>query len=524
MKYSARRLMFVALGMIGLATTLRAGITVEASNSHPAVDEPITIVLTVTGATGPLILEPLPELEGLEMRVAGTPGRRLIVRDGKVQIEDYLILELIPHRAGVLELSGISIAAGDDTWLAPPVKITVGLPRAPALSGNPLTPLGAPALRILAEASPHHGYVGEALAVTYTLLGTGPVLRCLPAAPLEFPGFSVYSLPVGALAQPGSGSIRQIDGKAWRAWPLSRHLLTAVSPGPKLIPARQFRVALRDGERLGPEFMVEAPALRLEILAPPAGRAPAGYEGLVGDFLFTATLSPAQLAPGDYGELKLILKGRGGPFGAHPRLAVPPGLELRPPRENDLPAPPGELHREWIYPVFAGQEGRYRIGPATLAVFSPAQGDYEILSTSPLALAVGTKLTAVAEPPRPLLPPLPGRRKLLLAAVAGLALLLGGGLLQALYFSPAGRALRAAPADGASPEQLALWLRGALNHYLPQSLHGAPLPLQAERVAGPAARNLCEQLERARFASTQPPELSHLKKMLARCRWKRTAA
>ena len=48
--------------------------------------------------------------------VTVAPGAKCLVRDGKVLIEDYLILELIPHRAGVLELSGISQNLRELKW------------------------------------------------------------------------------------------------------------------------------------------------------------------------------------------------------------------------------------------------------------------------------------------------------------------------------------------------------------------------------------------------------------------------
>jgi hypothetical protein len=503
------------------APPLFAGITIDASTLTPDVNETVTLTVTITGATEPLVLGPLPELEGVTILATGS-GTRLRTLDGKVRVEDYLVVEVTPHRAGRLELSGIAVAAGADTWEAPVVRLTVGRPQAAPAPTEALAPR-SPKMRILAEATPRQSYIGEPVLVAYTLLAQGPILRCVPALPLDFPGFSAQLLNLIA-----GHTMQQLDGENYHSWPLSRHLLTAASPGHKLLPARPFRVAYRNGEQLGPEFTVEAPPLSLEILDPPGAHQPAAYEGLVGDYLLTAALDNPVVAPLQYATLKIQLNGRGQPFGSHPHLQLSNGLELKASRMTDHPAPPGEVRREWEFPILALQPGEYRLGPVTLSAFSPARGEYEILSTAPIRLTVrGSGAAAAAAAGwrsslarlRGLLNPRDFLLLLLLAALLAPAGLAG----YALFHSPAARALRERPAPAAPPEALARWARGAMAGYLPGPLRHAPLATQASQVCGAAGAALMQRLENARFGGGAAPSVEELTRCLSRLRWRRPA-
>jgi hypothetical protein len=510
---------FMAL-LGALSASLRAGITIEASNLTPEVNETVVLTVIITGATEQLVLGQLPELEGVTIRPTGS-GTRLRTLDGKVRIEDYLVVEVTTHRAGRLELTGIAVAAGADTWEAPAVKLTVGHPPAAPPTTETFAGRSAPKMRIVVEATPRESYIGEPVRVDYTLLAQGPVLRCVPALPLEFPGFSAQLLNLL-----GGHTQQRIEGELYHSWPLSRHLLTAASPGHKLLPARPFRVAYRDGEKLGAEFTVDAPQLSLEILEPPGTHQPAAYEGLVGDYLLTASLEPASVAPHQYATLKILLSGRGQPYGGHPHLQLPAGLELKSPRVNDQPAPPGESRREWTFPVLAVQPGEYRLGPVTLSAFSPARSEYEILSTAPLALKVRERTAGGAEPDGwttrfGALQALAKPRALLWLSALLLLLWLLRGPAVILLRSPAALALRRRPPAQSSPEQWALWLRVAMNPYLPAALRHAPLSAQAAHLSGSKGASIVRQLEHARFNAAPLPAAPDLTRLVAGLRWRK---
>lgn len=517
-----RRHGIAALLLSVLSSPLFAGITIEASNLTPDVNETVTLTVTITGATVPLVLAPLPELEGVTILPTGS-GTRLRTLDGKVRIEDYLVVEVTPHRAGRLELSGIAVAAGSDTWEAPVVRLTVGRPRLPPVPTESLAPR-SPKMRILAEATPRQSYIGEPVLLSYTLLAQGPILRCVPALPLEFPGFSAQLMSLA-----GGHAQRMLDGENYHSWPLSRHLLTAASPGHKLLPARAFQVAYRNGEQLGPEFTVDAPPLSLEIIEPPGAHQPAAYAGLVGDYLLTATLDSPEIAPRQYATLKIQLNGRGQPYGSRPHLQLSSGLELKAPRMTDHPAPPGETRREWVFPILALQAGEYRLGPVTLSAFSPARGEYEILSTAPLRLTVrgdGAPAAAVAgwrhrlENLRGVL----NLRSVLLMLLLLALLTVASAIGFALRHSPAARALRERPAPRAPPELLARWVRDAMAHYVPEPLRHAPLAAQAGHLAGRPGAELMQRLESARFGGAAAPTVDELAGCLAPLRWRRVYA
>jgi hypothetical protein len=231
------------------------------------------------------------------------------------------------------------------------------------------------------------------------------------------------------------------------------------------------------------------------------------------------------IAPHQYATLRIQLNGRGQPYGSHPHLQLSSGLELKASRMTDHPAPPGETRREWEFPILALQPGEYRLGPVTLSAFSPARGEYEILSTAPIRLTVRGEGGAAAAAAgwrrslarlRGLLNPRVLLLLSLLAALLAPALVIG----YALFHSPAARALRTRPAAPAPPEALAGWARDTMAGYLPGPLRHAPLATQAGLVCGAAGAALMQRLEAARFGGGSAPTAEELSRCLARLRWR----
>jgi len=124
---------------------------------------------------------------------------------------------------------------------------------------------------------------------------------------------------------------------------------------------------------------------------PPAGR-PAGFSGLVGNFMMESTLEPAEVRAGESATLTIRVSGRGN-VRRIPDLALPeipfartycdqPVLETT---END-DGIGGTKTMKWA--LVPEKAGHYDVTPITLSFFNPDTGRYTTLKTPAYTLSV----------------------------------------------------------------------------------------------------------------------------------------
>jgi hypothetical protein len=267
-----------------------------------------------------------------------------------------------------------------------------------------------PEVRLVAEVSPRHAYVGQ--QVTYTLwLYTQTSIAQLNLKELPaFRGFWVEELPREA----DRPTAAELDGERFWRTPLLQRALFPLRPGSYDVDATEIALVAQLNTSPFSRLLPRSQALTRSsnpvtidvrpLPPPPAGLAD-HFAGLVGDLSLDARLVPAELAVGDAATLELTLSGHGNVEGlATPRLSVPDGIEVLPAEEsggNRMHGDQVEAQRVWRYPLVPGRPGTWRLPPVEMAYFDPASGTYELAETDALVLRArrGAPEVAVAGGP-----------------------------------------------------------------------------------------------------------------------------
>ena len=258
----------------------------------------------------------------------------------------------------------------------------------------PVLAPGAPspslALRARIEPAAARHYVGQRVRLVLEAEARGA----------EISQIQLFGLPDAEWAQKvaeaeleGERGVR--DGETTHVWRYAIDYLLASSGTHGFQPRIRTTLATRTQRGNGPAFIfsssVERPAsaagdaISLDVSAPPVP-APADFCGLVGDFRLTATLDPAEAAPGDLVNLRWSLAGLGNVEDFHPpALAAPEGLFRAYAPKNETPADARD--RIDVAQVFVPQSlAATNLPPLAVTVFDPVAGTYRTLRAGPFAL------------------------------------------------------------------------------------------------------------------------------------------
>ena len=246
------------------------------------------------------------------------------------------------------------------------------------------------ALRARIEPAAARHYVGQRVRLVLEAEARGA----------EISQIQLFGLPDAEWAQKvaeaeleGERGVR--DGETVHVWRYAIDYLLASSGTHGFQPRIRTTLATRTQRGNGPAFIfsssVERPAsaagdaISLDVSTPPVP-APADFCGLVGDFRLTATLDPAEAAPGDLVNLRWSLAGLGNVEDFHPpALAAPEGLFRAYAPKNETPADARD--RVDVAQVFVPQSlAATNLPPLAVTVFDPVAGTYRTLRAGPFAL------------------------------------------------------------------------------------------------------------------------------------------
>ncbi len=337
-------------------------------------------------------------------------GRRSVV------VEHRRTLLLRAEEAGEMEIGEATAALGDNNARAAPIRVRVTAdPRKGKSDGDDDEsgdPAGAetvpdrgnadarvpgarfgnalPAVFLEVVPDKESAVVGEQVTVVVEVWSQGPLGSYPRVAGLKPPGFLCLTLDDGARLQ---ASQRQLQGRSWYVYPVTRDALFALTPGKKALPALEIQVSPAGSFfSRGQDVRVRSASVSVDVKALPEG-APAGFvDGSVGQFQLSVSARPRQVKVGE--PFTLVVEATG--FGNVDHLTLPSwGGDER--VRLFAPAQRRERHdRDGVVAGRVVQEtlvqpqdvGDVVIPALTLVTFSPADGRYLTSSSLPVTVRV----------------------------------------------------------------------------------------------------------------------------------------
>ncbi len=409
-----RRVVRAALALAALcglsmpiaAQSLAARAAVSAAETEVGV--PFTLQVSVEGSDAAPEID-LPPLDGVSVRpLSAGPNNSesITIVNGRTtrRVERSYILnyELVPSRAGRLEIPAIDLTVNGQRLSTQPLAVTAFAP--PAIDEY----------RLLVRTSAGRAWVGQPVAVTTTWMwreGLGP--RRL----LSFSHPVMHSADFDAEIRPAQGDLVELtvhgtdlmaargflslEGAAYQSLTFE---LTVVPRGPGRLQVPAATVAfegiasfgtardflgrtVRDIRRL--VIASEPQELTVEPL-PAAGR-PDQFSGLVGSFEIAAAVAPAKAKVGDPIALEVTVTGAGDLSGLADvdltHLEAAGDFRVGTQRTERSPGrfPSRAVFRATIRAL---HDSVRAVPPVRLSYFDPQRGAYAEASSAPIALDV----------------------------------------------------------------------------------------------------------------------------------------
>ncbi|MDX9981257.1 MAG: BatD family protein [Lentisphaeria bacterium] len=416
--------LFIALAL-ALACVRAAGadeqpfaVTAGLSTTTAYIDQPIQLQILVQGTDSPELPD-LPELDGFTLRYTGTnprTERQVVIRQGRrietVRQSAVLVYELMPKRAGRLDIPSLLITLGNKQAHTPALNLLVKEPQ----------PNDDLKLRI--ELSREECYVGEPIRATWTFAFRHNLSNLHLTAPLLID--SAFTVPdylpeidparrnqYHRLEVEGKETIAvlgqaTIGGQQYTTLTFEKILIPR-APGERLLPASTVVADAAVGRQRTNDFFARVQEVvkslatrsnqpRLVVRELPAEGRPANFAGHVGRYRIEAAAQPLAVNVGD--PIELVVTVSGSEYLAHFEL---PPFEKQPDLARDFRLShgddPGEIQKDRIFfrrVLRATHPDVTEIPPLELPYFDTATGRYDIARTQPIPLNVRAARTVTA--------------------------------------------------------------------------------------------------------------------------------
>ena len=264
---------------------------------------------------------------------------------------------------------------------------------------TPQVPTGDSDLFLRASLDKEEAYVGEQVTLTIVVFSRVDLAEVGNPTLPKLDGFWSEDLESSTRLVPEN---RDVNGVAYRAYPILRRALFAVKPGALAIGAAEADITtgyLFAGHRVHRR----SNPLSLKVKPLPPG----GNTSVVGNWRLSVEASQTKVAVGEPVQVKVTLEGKGNLKNTSPpALKGPAALKIYDPTTTDkVLVTRGRLggRRTQEYVVVPQQTGAFRLEPLVLQYFDPDTGRYEETRTDPLDLQVtagagGAQVVAVPGP------------------------------------------------------------------------------------------------------------------------------
>jgi hypothetical protein len=373
---------------------------IHAEVDRTALSTGETLLLTVTANSASILDAPRPGLPALQgFNVVGTStSSRISIINGEITGQVVYLYQLQPYETGELVIEPVTLTLRGQTYSTQPISVQVSQgsgagASAPSNAQPAVTAQELAGQDLFVEALVDNPapYVGEQVVYTFRFYKAQDLWDQPQYTAPAFTGF--WSEP-----QPDQQDYRvQAAGRVYRVTELRAILFPSVvgpvtiDPAMLVIPGGFFR----SGQTLQTE------PVELNVRPLPAG-APDGFDGAVGQFALEATVDAASGVVNEPLTWHVTLNGRGN-LNAAPDPAWP---EIDGWRSFESEA---TLHTEVRDGQLAGSRtyerllvpsagGEYTLPSLQYAYFDPEAGQYQVVSTEPVAVSIAAGDPGAAPP------------------------------------------------------------------------------------------------------------------------------
>ncbi|HSJ14358.1 MAG TPA: BatD family protein [Longimicrobiales bacterium] len=347
-------------------------ITVETSGSTPGE-------IPVPTLPAGLALGPISDFSQLQVAFPG--GRRRTTRREVV---------VVAQEPGRYRIPSVAVEVEGRTYTTPALDLTV----TPAAAGPGVRRDGEPPVRLRAWIDPDTLYVGEQLLYRAEAAFPEALRLRQTRAPVFDPpattGFWVYDLP-----DPVTVGLR-VSGNEMYEVQSFRQVLFPLRAGDHRIPPAGLRYEYRAGSIFSPESrQLATDPIAVHVRELPRSGRPADFDGAVGQFTITASISAPNTTVDDAVTLRVSVEGKGNIKAlGRPMLPEIADVDIFPGADRvdvgfDGERVSGRKTFEWL--LVSRAAGEHAVPAITFSWFDPQTGGYERASTSPLVLYAGAR-------------------------------------------------------------------------------------------------------------------------------------
>lgn len=277
-----------------------------------------------------------------------------------------------------------------------------GEPQDESASGTTNAAIGDKDLYIDLVATKTKVYEQEAVLLTYKLYTLVNIQQLTGEMP-ELDGFHVQE--VGSKAQM-SLKYERVNGRNYGTAVWRQYVLYPQRTGKMTVPSINFDALVEFHNTSMDPFdiffgggsltqtvkkQIKTPALELDVKALPTPR-PENFNGAVGNYTFSGTLTPQSLKSNDAATLRLVVSGHGNMhLMKSPVVKFPKDFEVYDPKKEDKTAHSAQGAKGTVtydYVVVPRHGGTYDIPPVEFCYFDPDKQEYQVLKTEPYHVEV----------------------------------------------------------------------------------------------------------------------------------------
>jgi hypothetical protein len=344
--------------------------------------ETATLTISVEGGT-PRSIESFPSNTGLTIQYRGTTQSTTII-NGAASFKHLLNFIVQAAQPGQYTIPSVKVVADGQSYATEAVRLTVTKSDTAGGSRYAFLKLIVPKQEI---------YVGEMLPIEVQLYVTDAENVQNPQ--IKSDGFVIHKTlePTRAQSQVGNMMYTVLS---------YRMLVSAAKAGKLSLGPAEMNLVLRLRSQPDPNDLfgffgryqrravtLNSPAAEVNVLTLPSG-APADFSGAIGNFRWSVTANPTNVAAGDPITMKVVVNGRGN----FDNLKLPevnwPDFKVYTPNVSTTPEDPlGISGVKTFEQVIVPQSATTREIPAlTLTYFDPDQKRYVQLAQAATALSV----------------------------------------------------------------------------------------------------------------------------------------
>ena len=440
--------MLVVVGLlVSMASSFAQQVQATLSSDVTSVGQPVQLVITVEGARGASVPQSIADVDGLQVRFMGNSSRTSIHNMQVTSTAEYIFL-VVPEREGDFIIPEIPVQVGKTIFKTQPTTLSVrgsgvggNVPILPAIPipqpQNPMgqmpmappvtTPNVPPATRQQTPADSQQkdffgdlvvpktsAYVGEIVPVQLRFF----VSEGFPAEFNSRPGFSGDGFTVQRMSK--GREIRAEDNGHLYGGAMFESAISAAKSGELEIPPATLEARVQVpmqaprgmddffgnmmrnfGAMDIREVTISTKGSKLDVKPLPKDGRPADFDGAVGQFKISTSVSPAKAAEGEPVTLKVVVSGRGN-FDAMPapRLLETDGWRTYDPSENFVPSPTDPIgfngEKTFEFTLIA-RERKTSTPSVSFSFFDPEQEKYVTLTAPPATIeAAGSSAPTTA--------------------------------------------------------------------------------------------------------------------------------